>query len=412
MPAPDVDPLGTAEWLCSPAGDEARVRAAALADEVGGDPLRAAARLRGTGLPPDQASAALDQVVLHRLARERGMAPGPGMLLTRDGLEAATGPVVARHRADLIRASGARRVLDLTGGLGFDTRALTDAGLEVQAIERDPVIARYLAHNCPTAHVVNADATDPSVVPGLLAELAPTDVVFVDPARRDPHGAREATTARARPERDPERWSPPWSWVAAIPHPRIAVKAAPAFRPPEGWQAQWVSVDRTVVECATYSWDATGHSRSAAIVLRGTLRGVIPAGVASESFAEWVGTSVHEVDPAVSRAGSLAALAAELDLRPLGPDSSWLTGDHDVSHPALRSFRVIAELDGPPRERRRRLSSLGITHASVKCRDVAVQPQQVLRDLGLLEGSGPVIAVTRSREATMMLLAEPIQPVS
>jgi hypothetical protein len=43
---------------------------------------------------------------------------------------------------------------------------------------------------------------------------------------------------------------------------------------------------------------------------------------------------------------------------------------------------------------------------------VAVQPQQVLRDLGLLEGSGPVIAVTRSREATMMLLAEPIQPVS
>lgn len=408
MPAPDLDRVGTADWLCSPAGAQAREMAARVRDEASGDTLRAGTRLREAGLTVAHAAAALDQAALQQRAQERGMAPDPGMLLTRDGLEAATGPAVARHRAELVRAAGARRVLDLTGGLGFDSRAFLAAGLEVTCIERDPVTARYLAHNCPAATVVRADATDPGVLTGLLGDLDPADVVFVDPARRDPGAARDASTARARPERDPERWSPPWSWVAAVPHLRIAVKSAPGFRPPDGWQAQWVSVDRTVVECSAYSWDATGHVRSAAIITRGSVVGVVAPAAPAASVAERLGGWIHEVDPAVLRAEGGASLAAELGLRPLDSGTSWLTGDADVRHPALRSFRVLADLQGPPRDRRRHLASLGVTRASVKCRDVAAEPGRVLRDLGLREGTGEVIVVTRLAGATRTLLAEPL----
>ncbi len=413
MPAADPDLLGTSDWLLSPDGRAARSRAAELLAEHGGDVLRAGSRLREQGLSPVQAAAALDQESLHRLARERGMEPGPDMLLTRDGLEAGTGPAVARHRADVLRAAGARRVVDLTGGLGFDSRALLAAGLAVTAVERDPVTARYLAANCPGATVVTADSTDADLLADLLADLAPSDVVLVDPARRDPAAARAAVTARARPERDPERWSPPWSWVAALPHPRVAVKTAPGFRPPDDWFAQWVSVDRTIVECSAYSWDATGHRRSAAIVLRGDLSAVVPAGsTAGPDATAAVGMMLHEVDPAVVRAGALAALSTELGLSPLGADSTWLTGDEDVHHAALRSFRVVAHLAGASRDRRRRLHDLGVTHASVKCRDVDIEPRQVLHELGLREGTGPVVIVTRAGGSTLMVLAEPIQSPS
>ena len=410
--APDPDLPGTVDWLLSPEGGEARSRAAEITDEVGGDPLRAGARMRHLDLSPAHAAAALEQAALHRLARERGMEPDPGMLLTRDGLEAATGPAAAGHRACTVRDAGARRVLDLTGGLGFDTRAQLTAGLSVTAVEQDPVIARYLARNCPEATVVTADSTDPAVLSALLGELSPTDVVLVDPARRDLTAARDAATARARPERDPERWSPPWSWVSAIPHPRIAVKAAPGFRPPEDWHAQWVSVDRTIVECAAYSWNATGHRRSAAVFLRGDLGSVVPADTTYVPTAVSIGAFLHEVDPAVSRAGALASLAADVGLAPLGDDSIWLTGDHEVSHAALRAFRVVAELAGAPRDRRRLLRQHGVTRASIKCRDVPVHPSQVLRDLGLLEGTGSVIAVMRLAGSTRMVLAEPIQSAS
>ena len=57
------------------------------------------------------------------------------------------------------------RVLDLTGGLGLDTAGFAAAGLAVTAVERDPATAAYLAHNCPGARVLAADATAPGCWP-------------------------------------------------------------------------------------------------------------------------------------------------------------------------------------------------------------------------------------------------------
>ena len=150
-------PAALAGWLVAAEGlreDAGRALAAAP-----GDPLAAGAALRRRhpGLAVDRAAAVLDQAALSRLAADRyGITDR--LLLTRDGLEAATQPAVAARRARLLAASGARRVLDLTAGLGFDSRAFAAAGLEVVAVERDPVTAVYLRHNRPSARGVQADA--------------------------------------------------------------------------------------------------------------------------------------------------------------------------------------------------------------------------------------------------------------
>lgn len=400
-----------AVWLASPAGRSAISAAVDARGQARGDALRAATLLRSTvEVSPDHLAAALEQAELAEVAALRHGIDGPDLLFTRDGLEAATRPMVADRRAQAFTRAGARRILDLTGGLGFDTAAFLRAGLQVTSVERDPVIAIFLRHNCPDATVVAADATDPEVLASLLRGLEPTDIVFVDPARRDPSAARDSRTGRARPERDPERWSPPWSWVHAIAHPRVAAKVAPSFTPPSGWYAEWVSVDRTVVECTVRSWPAGVADRRAVVLGADGTAVEIRADHDDPPMAEAIGSWLHELDPAVVQAGAAGALARSESLTWLGPGTTWLTGDHASVHPALRSHEVLADLPANDRQARRLLADRGIANASVKTKDVSVAPRDALRALRLQEGPSPVIVITSVGGRQRRVLAGPAQP--
>ena len=379
-----------ASWLTGPQAREAIADAQGL---VGGDPLAdaAALRRRHPELTPDHASQALAQASLRRLAAERYGITEP-LLWTRDGLEQATRPEVAAHRAAQLARAGARRVLDLTAGLGSDTRAMLAAGLQVTAIERDPVIAELLRANAPGADILCADAMD--VVEGLVRRLDPHDVVFVDPARRSPDAARQAS-GRANPERDPERWSPRWSQIMAIGHPRVAAKTAPGFEPPAGWTAEWISVHRTVVECFTTSWPiAPGRSR--ATVLDGSGAHTLTAGAVSDEIAP-VGAWLFEPDPAVVRAQAIDALRSH-GLRRIDATGVWLTADDaapDAARAFVRGFRLVAELTGSSAQQRRHLDDLGIDRLTVKSRDVHIAPETALRELRRREGVGHVLILAR-----------------
>ena len=165
-----------ARWLASPAA-AAGLEAARLAVEAHpADPLAAGSLLRRQlpGLDPLQAAAVLEQATLAALARARYGIDG-GLLLTRDGLEQGTRPDVADRRARRFAHAGARRVLDLTAGLGFDA-AFLRAGLIVTAVERDPVVAQYLAQRSRTrtrAGGGGAGAGHPATArPGALRDRA------------------------------------------------------------------------------------------------------------------------------------------------------------------------------------------------------------------------------------------------
>lgn len=412
--------LAHVRWLCGPDSPAVLAAAERVAAANPRDPLAAATALRRLlpDLDPDLAGVVLEQARLRALAADRYAMAADHLLLTRDGLEQATRPDVARHRAALIRGSGARRVLDLTGGLGLDVAAFLAEGLAVTAIERDPATALLLAHNCPSATVVVADASAPGVLDAHLAAVDDADVVFVDPARRDPAGPRDRRTGRSRPERDPARWSPPWPFVQSIEHPRVAAKVSPSFSPPDGWHAEWVSVHRTVVECAVYSWPAFAAPRRAVIVssdAKHTEEAVLDAGTAPPPpIATIIDAWLHEPDPAVVRAAAVDDLAAALaGLERLDASTSWLTSSQPPpASPFLRSYRVLEELTGSDRAQRRQLSGRAIAGATVKCRDVDLEPRTVLRRLGLRESSEAVILVTRRAGRTISLVVEPALPRS
>lgn len=392
-----------ASWLT---GQQAREVIADAMTSTSGDRLADAAglRRRHPELTPAQTSEALGQVTLRRLAAERYGITEP-LLWTRDGLEQATRPEVAAHRAAQFVEAGARHIIDLTAGLGSDTRAMLAAGLQVTAIERDPVIARLLRANAPRAEVVCADAMD--IVDELVGGLGPQDVVFVDPARRSPDAPRQAS-GRANPERDPERWSPRWSQVMAIPHPRIAAKAAPGFDPPAGWTAEWVSVHRTVVECFTTSWPIS-PGRSRATVITDTDVNTLIAGGETFEDAAPVGAWLFEPDPAVVRANAIDALRPH-GLRRIDARGVWLTAHApagEAAQPFVRGFRVVAELVGTVTQQRRHLDELGIQRLTVKSRDVHIAPDVALRELRRREGDDAVLILARVNGRTGRWIATP-----
>ena len=74
--------------------------------------------------------------------------------------------------------------------------------------------ATLLAANLPGAGVIVGDCTDPGTLDSVLASLPDSAALFVDPARRT--GRRTADGSRAQSERDPERWSPPLSFVIGL----------------------------------------------------------------------------------------------------------------------------------------------------------------------------------------------------
>jgi hypothetical protein len=412
MPPPEVDDLTA--WLESGQAAAALRTAQRLAGDSPKDPLAAAVALRTAHpeLEPGQAAAALEQAALRTVARERYGFDGDRLLLTRDGLEQATRPDVAAYRADLLLHSGVRRVVDLTAGLGFDVGAFAAAGLAVTAVERDPRTAAFCRHNQPAADVIQADVTAPGVLDRLLAGLRPTDAVFVDPARRDTSAGRDLASGRARPERDPERWSPPWSFIRSVPHPRLAIKASPAFSPPDDWHAAWSSVDRVAVECGAYSWPVFGAARRA--VIHGTDGArEVDADPTPLARACELGGWLLEPDPALERAGALSALVPLVgaDLGRVDDESTWLTSDGPPEPAAdglVRSYRVVVELTGSTTDQRRALRDRSIDRLTVKSRDVRVDPLRVLRDLGCSEGRGPVLIVTRRSGRVLSVLTDAV----
>ncbi|MCU0299475.1 MAG: class I SAM-dependent methyltransferase, partial [Candidatus Nanopelagicales bacterium] len=153
------------EWLASQEGRDA------IASLRGVDPLQARSAL--PGVDADLVSQALTQ------AQHRPV-DFPLALVTRDGIQQASPVAVARRRATRLAEAGVTDVIDAGCGIGLDSWAFAEAGLNVVAVEVDPTTAAVARANLAGfgVEVRTGDATSMALPPGVL---------FVDPARRREH---------------------------------------------------------------------------------------------------------------------------------------------------------------------------------------------------------------------------------
>ena len=414
---PELEPAHN--WLASPAAAPALTAAAELISTR--SPLAAATEFAQAfpALPADRRAAALSAATLDAAAHAKGYPAG--LLWTRTGLEQSTGPLAAARRAQLLAAAGITSIIDITAGLGMDARAMLEAGISVTAVESDPTTAAYLAHNLATIttatgdshhNVRNANSVDPEV----LAELhnLGSDAWFVDPARR----SASHDGNRSRPERDPELWSPPWSLVenlrTTVQPARVAAKVAPGFSPAEHWHAEWISIDRTVVECALYSWPVFASQRQCAVWQDDWH--VVEKDMEESANLETgsIDSLLLEVDPAVIRCGALTDLAHEIPgAHLIDHKSSWLTAQHldrtERMQALVRPYRVIEEVPSTHRKLRDVLRARGINAVALKTGEVNIDAVAVRKELRVKDDDENAVVFTNAGSGTRAFLVERVR---
>jgi len=390
--------LADFERLLTEPGQELLGRLAGGYDEAAA--LSTAARLR-TEYPAELVATALTQTRL----RDRGLRKfGPRaerMYFTAAGYEQATRTSVARLRAERFARAGVRRVADLCCGIGGDALALAEAGLEVLAVDRDPLTCAVLAANARTfglAELIEVRCADVESV-----RLDGCDAVFLDPARR---------TERGRTF-DPEAYSPSWSFAVSLADrvPAAGFKVAPGLPHeliPAGAQAEWVSDRNEVKEAGIYfgalADGGTPGGVRQATVLPGPHR--LAGAGAPDPTPGPVGRYLYEPDGAVIRAHLLGELGELLGAHTIDPTIAYLTSDQLSDSPFASAYEITDVLPFNVKRLRALVAERGYGILTVKKRGADIDPALLRKQLRPAGPNSAVLIVTRVAGAHTAILAE------
>ena len=388
------------EWLTSSVGKN-------LIEEAGKfkDTLSATSALRARY--PELDSELIRQAITQSILKSKAPLSTPGhFLLTDEGLQQATRPQVANYRAELLREKfGRLKILDLSCGLGFDSYFLALAGHEVMAIERDEEISRIATHNLQAVGVpvICADANNFEI---------PNDVqlVFVDPARRDPKGAKNIL-GQAKRISDPESWSPNWSFVKQLSHRfTVVAKLAPGFDAEliEDWDAYWVSVDGDLVETMLISSDS--HARFA-VLLKDETSQLIEGGALTR--VQDLGKYLVIPNSALIRASALNYLATKLDAGLVNEHIAWLTTESPLAttfhEPSAQILEILQVAKFNEKDLAKQISAYAPGALTITTRGINLDPELLRKKLlkkPIKSGPEIVLAIYRDDAGTVALICK------
>ncbi|MEM0982832.1 MAG: hypothetical protein AAGI17_02660 [Planctomycetota bacterium] len=399
-------PPGTLDdwtWIASDAAAEL-VAAAAEADA--GD-ANAITRLRK--LVPGERDAITAARLALELAEARRKAVRkalpPDVIADVEGVEMASSHAAAAHVTRRFASAGLP-VVDLCSGVGGNAMALADAGLEVTAIDSDPVRAWMTEHNagCGT-HV--CDVTDAAALDGVDLEDA---VAFADPARR----------ADDRRLRGLDAIAPPFDELHAVltRFRGAAVKLASSTNaqdlpPGELEIISEISSGRRTLTQAVW-WTGSLAQRAGLLTATRLPEGVSISGtsingpVAALSDVQ-PGTTIFEIDPAVERVGLLGAIVRRLQGGAIADPGTGLA--LGTSNPELEPwctpYRVVEVAPGHPDRLAPVVKQLQPGQVTVRTRGgFIVDPQALAESLRGDSGRELIVFAMRFGDSPAALICE------
>lgn len=391
--------------LLTPTGMALLDRTPAVSD--GGEIVRSVSRLRAEGHDPQLVAAVLTQAKLRQKARAKFGDFAGRMLFTESGLEQATRLQVAAQHAGRFAAAGLTRVADLGCGIGGDAMAMAALDLDVTAIDRDEVTAAVATHNLSPWDNARVELGDAAAF-----DLSRVDGVWMDPARRT---AGHANTKRLA---DPDDWSPSLDTVfAAATTTPTGVKLGPGVDRdliPDTAEAQWVSVDREVVELALWFGPLArpGVRRAATVIGPHGVAELTGPADAPDVEVGPLGDYLLEPDGAVIRARLIGDLARSVDGRMLSDGIAYVTSDQAVATPFAQTFRVIDTMPLDVKRLAARLAADDIGTVEIKKRGVDVDPAQFRKRLRLRGRGSVTLVLTRLEGRHTAVLCERLTDVA
>ncbi|PST49160.1 SAM-dependent methyltransferase [Bifidobacterium callitrichos] len=291
-------------------------------------------------------------------------------------------------------------LVDLTGGFGVDFSYMARDFEHAVYVERQPNLCELAAHNMPAlrlahARIVNAEAE------AYLDSMPDATLVFLDPARRDAHGARTYAIADCTPDvlgiLD--------RLLAKAPH--VMVKLSPML----DWHK---TVDDFAGHAAEVHIVSTGNECKELLVVldRGThasprivcvndaqLFSFTPS-AATDPMGSDAGPSpdghewrhLYEPNASIMKAGCFTALARSYGVRMIGPNSHLFVSDGPVEGFPGRSFAVEGVSTMNKRELKTALGDL--THANIAVRNFPMPVAALRRKLKLKDGGDAYLFAT------------------
>ena len=363
---------------------------------------------------------ALDQIQGWQIARRKlpKWAACDGVIFPPHlSMEQCSSEPTAQYKLNLAmewaeRVGHASSMTDLTGGFGVDFSFTSCAFAAATYVERNEQLCHIVEHNLPllglnNATVVCADAVE------YLSTVEPQTMLFLDPARRDEHGAKTVMLADCTPDvvqllpklLEKSRFtmlklSPMLDWHKAVDDLQGAVREVHIVSV-GGECKELLLVLSTVVEselkvyCADLS--TASDTSSLFVYTPGS-----SAPVANSTFNIQHSTFLHEPNASIMKAGCFDELAAAYGVSPVSRNSHLFLSDEPVEDFPGRSFVVERVTTMNKGELRKAL--VGIEKANIATRNFPLTVAELRKRLKIKDGGDVYIFATTTAEGEHLLL--------
>lgn len=363
---------------------------------------------------------ALDQIQGWQIARRKlpKWAACDGVIFPPHlSMEQCSSEPTAQYKLNLAmewasRVGHASRMTDLTGGFGVDFSFTSCAFAAATYVERNEQLCHIVEHNLPllglnNATVVCADAVE------YLSTVEPQTMLFLDPARRDEHGAKTVMLADCTPDvvqllpklLEKSRFtmlklSPMLDWHKAVDDLRGTVREVHIVSV-GGECKELLLVLSTVVESELKVYCADLFTASAPSSLFVYTPGS-SAPVANSKLKTQNSKFVHEPNASIMKAGCFDELAAAYGVSPVSRNSHLFLSDEPIEDFPGRSFVVERVTTMNKGELRKAL--VGIEKANIATRNFPLTVAELRKRLKIKDGGDVYIFATTTAEGEHLLL--------
>ncbi len=363
---------------------------------------------------------ALDQIQGWQIARRKlpKWAACDGVIFPPHlSMEQCSSEPTAQYKLNLAtewaeRVGHASSMTDLTGGFGVDFSFTSCAFAAATYVERNEQLCHIVEHNLPllgldNATVVCADAVE------YLSTVEPQTMLFLDPARRDEHGAKTVMLADCTPDvvqllpklLEKSRFtmlklSPMLDWHKAVDDLQGTVREVHIVSV-GGECKELLLVLSTVVESELKVYCADLSIASDTSSLFGYTPGS-SAPVANSTFNIQHSTFLHEPNASIMKAGCFDELAAAYGVSPVSRNSHLFLSDEPVEDFPGRSFVVERVTTMNKGELRKALA--GIEKANIATRNFPLTVAELRKRLKIKDGGDVYIFATTTAEGEHLLL--------
>jgi len=314
---------------------------------------------------PEQIAVITELAMARKKARTKFPGNADRLFAHREGVEMASSARSAAHKAARFAAAlppGAP-LLDACCGIGGDTIALAQAGLDVTALDLDE----------RRAWMASTNAGCPSIT-GDIREHAPAiAAIHIDPARRT--GAKRTRTL--------DDFEPPFDDIASLAERAEigAIKLNPGVHAdglPAG-ELEIISERGSLTQGVLWTGETAKQERRATLLASDGSTHSIAGSPDRSGDAHPIDAFIHTMDPSLERADLVPAFLAQSGLLQLHPGTGLLTSPGLSESAWTTSFRVLDERAWSPRTVKAALRDLDARIVTVKTRAGVVNPDKLSR---------------------------------